>query len=162
MKIVKLPLNQLHFGAGAKTHDDDSVAAIAASLRRFGQYKPLVVDSATRDVLVGAAVLRAMNSIGWSEANCVEVDVTEAEAEALMIADNKIAELSKWDFAKLGDALTNTGPVPGFDAPFMETVMGKAKKKKEPKPPSDKPKKEKPIVICPKCGTACEDIVFYE
>ena len=62
------------------------VEAVAASLRRFGQQKPIVVQASTRYVVAGNHLLEAALRLGWTEiaANVVELD--DATATAYMLA----------------------------------------------------------------------------
>ncbi len=77
------------------------VAAIAASLRRFGQQKPIVVQASTRWVVAGNHLVHAARSLGWTgiAANVVELD--DATATAFMLADNRTADLGGYDDALL-------------------------------------------------------------
>jgi DNA modification methylase len=73
------------------------VDAVAASLRRFGQQKPIVVQANTRYVVAGNHLVRAAQKLGWTEiaANVEELD--DATAVAFMLADNRTADLGGYD-----------------------------------------------------------------
>jgi site-specific DNA-methyltransferase (adenine-specific) len=73
------------------------VAAVAASLARFGQVKPIVVQRSTGFVIAGNHVLRAALSLDWTEIAANVEDLDDAEAIALMLADNRTAELGGYD-----------------------------------------------------------------
>jgi hypothetical protein len=81
------------------------VEAVAASLRRFGQQKPVVVQASTGFVIAGNHVLRAAQALGWTEiaANVVELD--DANAVGFMLADNRTADLGVYDDALLAAML---------------------------------------------------------
>jgi hypothetical protein len=81
------------------------VAAVAASLRRFGQLKTVVVQASTRYVVAGNHLVRAARSLGWTEiaANVEELD--DAEATAFMLADNRTSDLGGYDDALLAAIL---------------------------------------------------------
>lgn len=83
--------------ANVRTHGEKNLAAIKASLQRFGQTKPIVVRKAGRVVLAGNGTLAAAKALGWEKIAVVEVDVSDAEGMALAIADNRTAELAEWD-----------------------------------------------------------------
>ena len=51
----------------ARTHDEANLASIAASLTRYGQRTPLVVNRAGRVILKGNATLEAAKRLGWTE-----------------------------------------------------------------------------------------------
>lgn len=89
--------------ANARKHDDRNIEAIKASLQRFGQQKPIVVDS-SGVVRAGNGTLQAAKALGWETIECVVTDLKGAEATAYAIADNRSAELAEWD----DDVLTAT------------------------------------------------------
>ncbi|MGH7243360.1 MAG: DNA modification methylase [Phycisphaerales bacterium] len=88
--------------ANARLHDQRSIDAIAASLKRFGQQKPIVCDAAGVTV-AGAGVLLAAKQIKWTHLAAVQSQLTGTERIAFAIADNHIPELSTWDQAALRD-----------------------------------------------------------
>jgi site-specific DNA-methyltransferase (adenine-specific) len=81
------------------------VDAVAASLARFGQQKPIVVQASTRYIVAGNHLAMAARCLGWSEiaANIEELD--DATAVAFMIADNRTADLGGYDDALLAAIL---------------------------------------------------------
>ena len=91
----------------ARTHDDRNARSIRASLERFGQQKPIVVD-ASRTVVAGNATLAAAIDLGWTHLAAVRTDLSDAERTAYAIADNRTAELADWSgevLAELMDTL---------------------------------------------------------
>lgn len=91
--------------ANLRKHGRKNLDAIKASLRRFGQQKPIVVD-AKGIVLAGNGTLAAAQELGWKEIQIVRTDLAGAQATAFGIADNRSAELAEWD-EKLGDVLSS-------------------------------------------------------
>lgn len=81
----------------ARIHPPDNVAATRASMERFGQYLPLVVQRAGMIVRVGNNRLGIARKLGWSHIAAVVTDHPEEVARALADADNRTAELAKWD-----------------------------------------------------------------
>ena len=82
--------------SNARTHDARNLEAIRASLRAFGQQKPIVVD-ARGICLAGNGTLAAARSLGWETVEVVRSGLSPAEAVAYGIADNRTAELAEWD-----------------------------------------------------------------
>jgi hypothetical protein len=82
--------------ANARVHPERNLAAITASLRRFGQQKPIVIDKANV-VRAGNGTLQAAIAMGWDSINCVRTDLTGVDVVAYAIADNRTAELAEWD-----------------------------------------------------------------
>ncbi len=82
--------------ANLRLHGEDSIEAIKASLERFGQQKPVVIDR--RGVLVaGHGMYSAAKAAGWTHIAATKSGLSGAERIAYAIADNRTAELSKWD-----------------------------------------------------------------
>lgn len=82
--------------ANLRIHDERSIEALRASLRRFGQQKPIVVDDAGV-VVAGNGTLEAARSLGWSHVATIRSDLVGIDRTAYAIADNRTSELSRWD-----------------------------------------------------------------
>jgi ParB-like chromosome segregation protein Spo0J len=82
--------------ANARVHSERNLSAIIASLRTFGQQKPIVVDS-RGVVIAGNGTLEAAKRIGWTEISIVKTHLDPTQATAFGIADNRTAELAEWD-----------------------------------------------------------------
>jgi ParB-like chromosome segregation protein Spo0J len=97
MQIFKIKVADLSADpANARKHDEKNVDSIIASLRRFGQQKPIVID-ASKVVRAGSGTLEAAKRIGWETIECVETNLKGSDAIAYAIADNRTAELAEWD-----------------------------------------------------------------
>lgn len=106
LKIRRVPLDSIYEDpANARVHGERNLAAIVASLQRFGQAEPLVVNARTGRLVAGHGRLQAMRKLGWREADIVEVDMAEIDATALGIALNRSGELAEWDDSALGRLL---------------------------------------------------------
>lgn len=97
MRIKLMKISELHMDpANVRSHDTKNLDAIAASLTRFGQQKPIVVSPAGV-VLAGNGTLSAAKRLGWSSIRVVKTSLENAEATAYAIADNRTGELAGWD-----------------------------------------------------------------
>ena len=86
-------------------HNEGAVDAVAASIREFGFKVPVIVD-ANDVVIAGHTRLKAANKLGLKEVPTIKAeDLTEEQANAFRLADNKVAELATWDAAKLDQEL---------------------------------------------------------
>jgi hypothetical protein len=88
-----------------------SIEAVARSLEKFGQRKPIVVNKRTNEVIAGNHTIMAAKSLGWKEVAAVWVDDDEATAQAYAIADNRTHDLGAYDeqaLAALVEELANT------------------------------------------------------
>ena len=82
--------------ANARKHSQRNIEAIASSLRRFGQQKPIVVDK-SNVVRAGNGTLEAARHLGWDQIDVVFTNLESSEATAFAIADNRTAELAEWN-----------------------------------------------------------------
>lgn len=106
MKLERVAVDDLVLDPqNARKHDERNLQAIVASLREFGQQKPLVVD-ADGVVLAGNGTLEAMRTLGWEHADVVRSSLTAARARAYAVADNQTGDLSSWDREVLAAHLT--------------------------------------------------------
>ena len=95
--IETVPISSLMLDpANARRHPTKNLEALKASLARFGQQKPVVVDARGR-VIAGNGTLTAARALGWSEIRVVRTALEGAEAAAFGVADNRTAELAEWD-----------------------------------------------------------------
>jgi DNA modification methylase len=107
------------------------VDAIASSLARFGQQKPIVVQASTRYVVAGNHLVKAALALGWHEiaANVEELD--DASAIGFMLADNRTADLGGYEDAMLAailaeqEAAANLAAT-GYDADDVAAILAAA------------------------------------
>ena len=89
----------------ARSHSQANVAAIAASLRRFGQLKPAAGHRATGRLEAGHGMMAAARQLGWTHLAVIWVEHSERDARDFGLADNRTAELAEWDEAVLAELL---------------------------------------------------------
>jgi len=118
LAISRVPLGTLHPDpSNARAHPGENLDAIRASLARFGQAEPLVVQAGTGRVIGGNGRLVAMKQLGWEECDVVELDLDDLGATALGIALNRTAETAAWDepvLARILDELRNADALDGI------------------------------------------------
>ena len=90
--------------ANARLHSDRNIEAVVGSLRRFGQQKPIVIDS-DGIIRAGNGTFQAATKLGWERIAVVQTDLEGAEATAYAIADNRAGELATWDQDVLAKSL---------------------------------------------------------
>jgi ParB/RepB/Spo0J family partition protein len=90
--------------ANVRRHNRKNLDAIKASLRAFGQQKPIVV-SKTGIVLAGNGTMEAALELGWEKIQVIHSDLEGTAATAYAIADNRTAELAEWDHEGLAAQL---------------------------------------------------------
>jgi ParB family chromosome partitioning protein len=130
MQIIKKSISELsNDPANARKHDDRNIESIVASLRRFGQQKPIVIDM-NNIVRAGNGTLEAARRLGWDSIDCVRTDLKGSDAIAYAIADNRTSELAEWDSdvlaAQLNGLLTDDEALAnaaGFSAEEIEAML---------------------------------------
>lgn len=103
LDALRVPVDGLeHYPGNARRGDVD---LIVSSLRRLGQYRPVVVNSRTHQVLAGNHTLRAARELGWSEIAATFVDVDDDTAARINLVDNRANDRGDYDEALLAEQL---------------------------------------------------------
>ena len=85
------------YAANARTHSDDQVNQIAASIKEFGFNNPILVDESL-GVIAGHGRLEAAKRLELKEVPTITLDhLTDAERRAYILADNRLAMNAGWD-----------------------------------------------------------------
>jgi len=111
-----------------EAHPDNArkgdVTAIAESLVRFGQTKPIIVQASTRYVLAGNHTREAAKSLGWPKIAAIVLDLEDEEALAYLLGDNRTSDRASYDqaqlYANLEGLLDLDGT--GYDLDYVETL----------------------------------------
>ena len=113
----------------ARTHSEEQVAQIAASIVEFGFTNPILAGS-DGVIVAGHGRLAAAQKLGLDTVPVVVLDhLTPTQRRALIIADNRIAENAGWDDAMLRielQSLQEDGfnlDITGFDADALAEIM---------------------------------------
>jgi ParB family transcriptional regulator, chromosome partitioning protein len=105
LQVETVPIDSISADpANVRRHPARNLDAIKASLRRFGQQRPILVDG-SGIVRAGNGTLEAAKALGWREIAIVQTGLTGSEATAYAIADNRMAELAEWDEVALSETL---------------------------------------------------------
>jgi DNA modification methylase len=97
MDVIKIEISKLaNDPNNARKHSDKNLKAIKGSLAKFGQQKPIVIDS-KNVVIAGNGTLEAAKQLGWTHINAVVTELDDLGKMAFALADNKTSELAEWD-----------------------------------------------------------------
>lgn len=81
----------------ARTHSEEQIAQIAASIREFGFTNPILVDG-ERGVIAGHGRLLSARKLGMDTVPVIELaHLTPTQKRAYILADNRLAENAGWD-----------------------------------------------------------------
>lgn len=105
MKIVNKNVDELIPYINNPRLNDNAVDAVASSIKNFGFKVPIVIDS-DNEIVTGHTRLKAAKKLGLEEVPCIVADdLTPEKIKAFRLADNKVAEISDWDFELLESEL---------------------------------------------------------
>ena len=127
MQTQRIDITQLSSDpANARKHSQRNIEAIASSLRRFGQQKPIVVDK-SNVVRAGNGTLEAARHLGWDQIDVVFTTLESSEATAFAIADNRTAELAEWNDDVLAASLQGLDEelqaAAGYEGKELEQIL---------------------------------------
>lgn len=106
LQVESWPIERLlPYAANARTHRDEQVAQIAGSMAEFGFNVPCLVDE--RGVLIaGHGRVLGAKRLGLQQVPVIQLGhLTDAQARAFRLADNRIALNAGWDDALLAAEL---------------------------------------------------------
>jgi hypothetical protein len=109
LKSLAVPIDSLQGLPGNPRRGD--VDAVAASLSRFGQRKPIVVRRDDGTIIAGNHTWQAAKKLGWSEIAVAYVGDDDVTAQAYALADNRTAELGDYDDELLKALIDSVGEV---------------------------------------------------
>jgi hypothetical protein len=112
LRGLAVPVGGLtHDPKNARVHGEKNMAAIKASLSRFGMRSALVAQRQGDRLVVraGNGRLQAAKELGWAYVPVIVFEEGDVEAVAYAIADNRAAELAEWDWDLLREGLSEVG-----------------------------------------------------
>jgi DNA modification methylase len=145
MKAELVPIDSISLDpANLRRHPERNLSSIVASLKRFGQQRPILVDAAGI-VRAGNGTLMAAKQLGYKEIEIVRSVLEGSEATAYAIADNRTAELAEWDDDALAETLSalqiedeELFEATGFDAKELDAmVLRDVEEDEVPEPPAE-------------------------
>lgn len=93
------------YARNSRTHSEEQVAQIAASIKEFGWTNPVLIDE-ENGIIAGHGRLAAARKLGHTEIPVIELTgLSEAQKRAYVIADNKLALNAGWDTEMLVNEL---------------------------------------------------------
>jgi len=125
---VWVNLSALHPWPNNPTKDDPaSVRRVAESIKRFGFGAPLVARAENGEIIAGHTRFKAAQLLKLPSVPARLLDINEADAHALAVADNRLAELTLRHDALLADALKSMPiadqVVAGYSAQDIEQLQ---------------------------------------
>jgi len=140
---------------------EGDVGAISESLVAHGQYRAIVVQRSSGNILAGNHTFRAAVALGWSEIWVSFHDCDDGEALRIMLVDNRLSDLAVDDevglvellrvLAASDEGLAGTG----FDLDDLDSLVNDLAHFEVPKEVVEVPVV---LVVCPSCGCEFEGV----
>jgi len=126
-KIIKLE-SLIPFAMNSRTHSDQQVSQLAASIREFGFTNPVLIDE-QNNVIAGHGRILAARKLELDEVPAICVTgLDDRKRRALVIADNKLALNAGWDDEilknELSDLAADYGGLMGFSDEELGALLG--------------------------------------
>ena len=171
MEIIYKKVDELiPYINNSRTHSEEQVNQIVASINEFGFTNPILIDEKD-NIIAGHGRLLASKKLKMEEVPCIVLSgLTEAQKKAYIIADNKMALNAGWDDELLKIELENLKELDfdleltGFNVDELDDILGTEEEKEvveddfEIEVPEEPKAKLGDIyqlgkwVICKKCG----------
>ena len=109
--------------------DAEGIQKLQRSIERFGFRAPIIAQKGTNMVIAGHKRLKAALEAGLEQVPVIFVEMSDEDAKAYMIADNRLAEESRWDYGVLSSLIEELAAAEvdldalGFDAGELERLL---------------------------------------
>jgi hypothetical protein len=113
----------------SRTHSEEQISQIAASIQEFGWTNPILIDD-RNSIIAGHGRLLAARKMNLETVPTIQLkDLTEAQKKAYVIADNQLATNASWNHNLLKIELQNLQElgfnvdILGFDAEELSEIL---------------------------------------
>ena len=98
MQIIQRKIEDLiPYVNNSRTHSDEQIAQIAASIKEFGWTNPILIDG-DNGIIAGHGRVMAARKLKYKQVPTIELkNLTETQRKAYIIADNRLALNAGWD-----------------------------------------------------------------
>ena len=114
----------------SRTHSDEQVTQVAASIKEFGFTNPILIDE-NNGIIAGHGRLMAAKKLKLEQVPTITLEgLTDAQRKAYVIADNKLALNAEWDFDLLKIEIESLQEddfkldLLGFDVDELNGILG--------------------------------------
>ena len=130
MQLETIAIDRLiPYARNSRTHSDEQVAQVAASIREFGFTTPVLIDG-EGGIIAGHGRVMAARKLGMADVPCIRLaHLSDAQKRAYIIADNKLALNAGWDEEILALELLDLRgedfalPLSGFTSEELEQIF---------------------------------------
>ncbi len=130
MELIEYAVKDLKLADyNPRIHPDSAIEKLVKSIEHFGFTNPVLVQRSTNTVVAGHARVKAARKRGMETVPGIPLDLTDKQAKAYNIADNRLQDETEFDFAPLADLLLELDDgefameLTGFDPDEIERLM---------------------------------------
>ena len=135
MKILNIKLSELKpHPKNPRKHPKELIERLKKSIKEYGFTNPVLI-SKDNQILAGHARCKAAKELGIDEVPTLRLDFEGAKADAYVIIDNKLNEMSEWDIPVLVDLIKEIEQsdfnveLTGFDIDEISDLFAKTDEK---------------------------------
>ncbi|MBI1704667.1 DNA modification methylase [Lactobacillus crispatus] len=120
MEVISKSIDEITPYINNPRNNDQAVDAVANSIKEFGWQQPIVVDK-NMVIIVGHTRYKAAKKLKLDKVPVVvATNLTDEQAKAYRLADNKVGELADWNDDLLSDELAGIDDIDMSDFGFDE------------------------------------------
>lgn len=121
-----LPIEQLkEFEGNPNAHPQKQVEALARSMKKYGQYYPVICDE-KHTILAGHGKVLALKHLGETTVKVIIMKgLSEKDKKKLVIEDNKIQSMGVISFTRVEEIIKEIGDsdIIGYDTSYLDVVL---------------------------------------
>lgn len=115
LKPLIVPIDSVEINPeNMREHPEENIEGIQASLREYGQTKPLLFDPRNRKLITGNGTLIAAKREGWTHIAAASFDGTPEQAMAYLMVDNRLSDMSMFSPTQTIEFIAANPGLPGF------------------------------------------------
>lgn len=127
MKIEEVRIDEIsNHPTNPKIHPDNQIRLLQKSIKRFGYTAPVIL-SADGTILAGHARVKAAIAMGQDTIPAIRTKLTGKEADAYLVADNRLTEIAQYNRDVLSELLSDLpddlAELTGFDSVQVEALL---------------------------------------
>lgn len=106
-ELSKLKVNMKGLKQRKNNPRRGNIEAIKESLQVNGQYRPIIINKKTNEILAGNHTYKAAKELGWEEIAATYVNVNNKQADKIVLVDNKTSDLAEYNLDELLKSVEN-------------------------------------------------------
>lgn len=124
MKTKKLKINSIKPYWRNARENTEAVEKVVESIERYGYNQPILVDK-KNVIIAGHTRYKALKELAFQEVEVIELNLTEEQAKAYRVIDNKTSEYAEWKMDDLLVELREINDITMMDIFFDDSMKEK-------------------------------------